>query len=97
MRPRVPSVTAPSSGASSRSPRTTGEVAVRRAISKRASETARTMAGPAGAEAQAPPDAQRQHGVHRPGVDQKAQAHGLTALAASHPRADEGDSHGAHA
>src|SRR5438874_6638079 len=41
MRPRVS--TAPSKGASSRSPRTTGEVPVRRAISKRASETARTM------------------------------------------------------
>src|SRR5207253_2799523 len=46
MRPSVSSVTAPSSGASSRSPRTTGEVAVRRAISKRASGAARAMAGP---------------------------------------------------
>src|SRR5205814_2370705 len=42
----VSSVTAPSSGASSPSPRTTGEVAVRRAISKRASETPRTRAAP---------------------------------------------------
>src|SRR5439155_5971573 len=38
--------------------------------------------GPVRAEPQAAPDAARQHRIHRPGVDQKAQAHGLTAPAA---------------